>query len=57
MHVAVESGRLTQLDQHDIAVLCSGVVVRVANKLGRHNVLFGPLRLPDVVLSQSDFHI
>lgn len=56
-HVAVESGRLTQFDQHDIAVLCSWVVVRVANELGRHDELFRPLSLPDVVLAQPYFYI
>ena len=56
-HVVVQSGRSTKFDQHDITVLCAGVVVRVSNKLGRHNVLFCSLGFIDVMLSQPNFYI
>ena len=57
MYIAVEGSRLAQLDQHDIAVLCAGAVVWVADELGRHDVLFRSFRLPNVVLSQADLNI
>lgn len=56
-HVAIQSGRLTQFDQHYITVLCAWVVVWVADKLGRHDVLLSPIKFPDVVLSKPDFYI
>lgn len=56
-HVAIQSGRLTQFDQHYITVLCAWVVVWVADELGRHDVLLSPIKFPDVVLSKPDFYI
>lgn len=35
----------------------AGVVIWVANELGRHDVLLCPVRFPFVVFSQPDFHI
>lgn len=57
MDIAVQSGRLTQFDQHDVAVHRAGVVVRVENKLCRHDVLLSIFWLPDVVLPQPNFDV
>lgn len=54
---AVQSDRAAQFDQHYVAVLRAGVVIWMADELGRHNVLLRPIRFPYVMLSQPDFHI
>lgn len=56
-HIAVQCGWSTQFDQHYVTVLRAGVVVRMAEELGRHDVLLSPVRLPDVVLSKPDLYI
>lgn len=56
-HKAVQGGGAAQFDQHYVTVLRARVVLWVADKLRRHDVLLCPIRFPYVVLSQPDFQI
>lgn len=53
LYVAVEGGRLAQLDQHEVIVNVVGAVVGVADDAGGADELLTALTDPDVVLTKT----
>lgn len=55
LHVAVEDGRLAQLDQHEVIVNVVGAVVWVADDAGGADDLLVALSDLDIVLTNTHF--
>lgn len=56
LHVLVEGGGTSQLDQHDVVVDVVRAVPGVADDAGGADELLGSLGHPDVVLAQTHLH-
>ncbi|GCC45936.1 hypothetical protein chiPu_0029980 [Chiloscyllium punctatum] len=53
-HVAVESSRTAQFDQHDVVIQVLGTIARVPDDFGRSDLLLTPFYLGDVVFPEVD---